>query len=145
MVISCVVLCENCKEETVYVKGEKNNCFFCERQIKFDDTIEDLVIALNNYKVRTVASCAGHLCGFDNGSRHYPWVLIEEESDSLARKVVDDYNKTINDCSDKQWRIEMQKTLHRWRIFIVPNNKNRGTKELQDNILLLVRYIISNL
>lgn len=142
MVVSCVVLCQNCNEETVYVKGEINFCFFCDYQIKLDRTMEDLVIALNNYRINTVASCVGHLCSFDNGSRHYPWVLIEEESVALAEKVISDYNSTLND-SYKEWRVEVQKTLHGWKRFIVPNNKNRGTKELQKNILPLAIYIAS--
>ncbi len=146
MMISCVVLCENCKEETVYIKGEGNFCFFCEHEIRFEENIEDLVITSNNYGLKTTASCAGHLSSFDSSTRNYPWITLKDkESIILARKIVDEYNKTVRNDKNKEWRVETEKVLSGRVSFIVPNNKNRGTEELQKSILPFVKYIISQI
>lgn len=129
----------------MYASGEDNVCYFCECEIKFDELIEELVIALNVYRIRTTASCDGHFCDFDGDSRNYPWVALEDDDKNIlrARELVSNYNATVSDCSNKEWLVETQKTLRGYRRFLVPNNKNRGSRELQENISVFAKYIIS--
>ncbi len=133
---NCFLLCEKCKKETFYEKGTKNVCSFCAKEFHIEEGVCDLVIALNNAGIVTIASCGGHKDGFDQGKRTYPCVVLSKKYESLM-EIIKDYKEKTGE----EFITSHQKTLSGWKNFLLPKETSRNLKENRRSALLLAKHI----
>jgi hypothetical protein len=105
--MECFLLCDNCKEKTIYKKGTKNTCSFCKKELQLEEGVQELVIALNNAGIVTTSSCGGHKDGFDQSKRTYPCVVLLKDYEKLT-EIIEGYNEKTND----EFVIMQQRTIY---------------------------------
>jgi hypothetical protein len=140
----CLLVCEKCKgKKAIYIRDSMSRCSFCCSEIKIEEGIVDLVMALNNYGIITISSCAGHRGDFENG-RSYPCVVLLKDGRNYqkAEDLVENYN-LFQKKEDGFWATEMKKCTLGWEKFIFPKRVEKNLEKLHKEVLSFSRYIDS--
>ena len=141
--MECLLVCSECKKEFSYLENEFI-CKGCGERI-VDSEVKNLVVALNNYGIKTEKSCQGHSgYGYDN-YYDFPWVTITDEKDlEKLRSIIKRYNNAYCLKGDifSPWKIIFDISGLKYRLF--PENIYKDTESLQEESKILAKFI-SNL
>ncbi len=140
----CSLVCEKCWRTAVYEKRKGIKCR-CGYEVKLDEGVEDLVVALNEFGITTLSSCEGKEEGFESGNFEHPWIVIAKDKENMerAQELVEIYNKEVGEREEKEWIIEERQCHFSVEIFLFPKRKDNifRKEELFKDVQRFARYI----
>lgn len=139
----CLLICDNCKKKTIYVKTQENFCSFCRKKIVIEEGMEDLVVALNSSNIITISSCIGHNGDFET-TRGYPYVILLNSSDNVKRaeSILAGYNQMKKE-GQSSWKVTLKECTMKREMFILPEKTERRLEELHQDVKFLTAHIVA--